>query len=454
LSNFNKYTVSILRQYIRLVEEETIPVPNEQQSKQRARELAQQMGMDPNNIKVKSRGGVPVEINGKPVPTNLYKETEIRLMAAAQQLSTGNAAPRQTPGIVPPDSPYAQQYKQQPTTATQADVHKVDNAIDKPTPGDPKVAALQQDLKAAGADLGPFENDGVDGLMGKYTRAAMAQFPEIAAKHPEAAKMPDAPPGSGKAIKGGQRTNPPAPETNTDGDLAPKPEDTKPKDPNAVRPEVKAMADLLDQLVKQAQLKESQRNDPTEQIKQYKSIVEKADQNIDEYTNNSWIGGSVASTPAAAGQSFGQKALGGLKTAGNFAKKAVPLIGAGVGLWGAGGQMSQIEKDFEEGDLGSAALGTLSALAYGLSIPLAFATSWAGAAGGIGAAVAGSALGSAADARRAGRGGRKVVDMVDQIQAKLKDPNNGFTPAESKLLGDKVAQVRAQLIRNNIPINL
>jgi len=200
--------MSILRQYIRLVEEETIPVPNEQQSKQRARELAQQMGMDPNNIKVKSRGGVPVEINGKPVPTNLYKETEIRLMAAAQQLSTGNTAPRQTPGIVPPDSPYAQQYKQQPTTATQADVRKVDNAIDKPTPGDPKVAALQQDLKAAGADLGPFENDGVDGLMGKYTRAAMAQFPEIAAKHPEAAKMPDAPPGAGRQVQGGQSTSP------------------------------------------------------------------------------------------------------------------------------------------------------------------------------------------------------------------------------------------------------
>ena len=463
--------MSILRQYIRLVEEETIPVPNEQQSKQRARELAQQMGIDPNNIKVKSRGGVPVEINGKPVPTNLYKETEIRLMAAAQQLSTGNTAPRQTPGIVPPDSPMDQQNKQQPTTATQADVRKVDNAIDKPTSGDPKVAALQQDLKAAGADLGPFENDGVDGLMGKYTRAAMAKFPEITAKHPEAAKMPDAPPGSGKAIKGGQRTKPP-PETDTDGGSNPKPKDpnpadttkpadTKPTDPNAVRPEVKAMAELLDKLVKQAQLKESQRNDPTEQIKKYKSIVERADQNIDEYTNNSWIGEAAATTAApaattaAAGQSFGQKALGGLKTAGNiartagnFAKKAAPFIGAGVGLWGLVDQGRQIQRDFEEGDLGSAALGTLSGLAYALSIPAKLTPF------GITLGLGGYVAGAAADARRAGRGGRKVVDMVDQIQAKLKDPDNGFTPAESKLLGDKVAQVRAQLIRNNIPIDL
>ena len=440
--------MSILRQYIRLVEEETIPVPNEQQSKQRARELAQQMGMDPNNIKVKSRGGVPVEINGKPVPTNLYKETEIRLMAAAQQLSTGNTAPIQTPGIVPPDSPYAQQYKQQPTTATQADVRKVDNAIDKPTPGDPKVAALQQDLKAAGADLGPFGDGGVDGLMGKYTRAAMVKFPEIAAKHPEAAKMPNAP-SSGGQVQGGQKTPP------TDSGGTPKPEDTKPQNPNAIRPEVKAMADLLDQLVQQAQLKESQRNDPTEQIKQYKSIIEKADQNIDEYTNNSWIGGSAA-TPAATPAATSPKptALQTVKNAGAIGKRILPWAGAGMGIWGAGGQISQVQKDFEEGDLGSAALGTLSALAHGLSIPLAFATSWAGAAGGIASGLAGSALGSAADARRAGRGGRKVSELVDQIQAKLKDPNNGFTPAESKLLNDKVTQVKAQLIRNNIPVSI
>jgi len=341
----------------------------------------------------------------------------------------------QTPEIAPPESPIAQQNKIKPKEQI-------------PMGRNAKVAALQKDLLAAGADLGPFENDGVDGLMGTYTRAAMAQFPEITAKHPEAAKMPDAPPGSGKAIKGAQRTNPSAPEK-TDGGEPPKAQDTKPRDPNSIRPEVKAMADLLDTLVKQAKLNESLRNNPTEQIKQYRSIVEKADQNIDEYTNNSWIGGSPAP-----GQNFGQKALSGITTAGNMAKRAVPFIGAGFGIFGAGGQLSKIQKDFEEGDLGSAALGTLSALAYGLSIPLAFGTSWAAGAGGIAAGLAGSSIGSAADARRATRGGRKVADMVDQIQAKLKDPNNGFTPAESKLLDDKVSQVRAQLIRNNIPIDL
>lgn len=42
--------------------------------------------------------------------------------------------------------------------------------------GDPKIAALQTKLKAAGANLGPT---GVDGMMGPYTQAAMKQFPNI-----------------------------------------------------------------------------------------------------------------------------------------------------------------------------------------------------------------------------------------------------------------------------------
>lgn len=42
--------------------------------------------------------------------------------------------------------------------------------------GDPKIAALQTKLKAAGANLGPT---GVDGVMGSYTQAAMKQFPNI-----------------------------------------------------------------------------------------------------------------------------------------------------------------------------------------------------------------------------------------------------------------------------------
>lgn len=47
----------------------------------------------------------------------------------------------------------------------------------KPTGGvDPKVQALQKKLIAAGADLGP---SGADGVMGKYTQAAMQKFPNI-----------------------------------------------------------------------------------------------------------------------------------------------------------------------------------------------------------------------------------------------------------------------------------
>ena len=47
-----------------------------------------------------------------------------------------------------------------------------------PTPGnaDPKLQALQKKLIAAGADLGPT---GADGVMGKYTQAAMQKFPNI-----------------------------------------------------------------------------------------------------------------------------------------------------------------------------------------------------------------------------------------------------------------------------------
>lgn len=47
-----------------------------------------------------------------------------------------------------------------------------------PTPGnvDPKLQALQKKLIAAGADLGPT---GADGVMGKFTQAAMQKFPNI-----------------------------------------------------------------------------------------------------------------------------------------------------------------------------------------------------------------------------------------------------------------------------------
>ena len=50
------------------------------------------------------------------------------------------------------------------------------------------VTSLQRELKAAGADLGDFgpKHDGVDGMMGPYTRRAAEKFPNIAAKYKDA----------------------------------------------------------------------------------------------------------------------------------------------------------------------------------------------------------------------------------------------------------------------------
>ena len=47
---------------------------------------------------------------------------------------------------------------------------------------DPQVLAMQKELKAAGADLGDFgpKHDGLDGMLGPYTRRAAEKFPEIA----------------------------------------------------------------------------------------------------------------------------------------------------------------------------------------------------------------------------------------------------------------------------------
>lgn len=59
---------------------------------------------------------------------------------------------------------------------------------------DPEVAELQKALKDAGADLGSFgpKRDGIDGLMGPYTRRAAEKYPEIADKFKDALKKPDA----------------------------------------------------------------------------------------------------------------------------------------------------------------------------------------------------------------------------------------------------------------------
>lgn len=58
---------------------------------------------------------------------------------------------------------------------------------------DKDVMALQRELKAKGANLGNFgpKGDGIDGRLGKYTRRASEQFPEIASKYKDVLSRPD-----------------------------------------------------------------------------------------------------------------------------------------------------------------------------------------------------------------------------------------------------------------------
>lgn len=52
---------------------------------------------------------------------------------------------------------------------------------------------LQKELKAAGANLGTFgpDKDGLDGVMGSYTRQAAAKFPEISKKFKDVLNKPN-----------------------------------------------------------------------------------------------------------------------------------------------------------------------------------------------------------------------------------------------------------------------
>lgn len=58
---------------------------------------------------------------------------------------------------------------------------------------DRDVEDMQKELLAAGADLGPYgpKGDGIDGMMGPYTRRAAKKFPEIADKYKEVLSRPD-----------------------------------------------------------------------------------------------------------------------------------------------------------------------------------------------------------------------------------------------------------------------
>ena len=59
---------------------------------------------------------------------------------------------------------------------------------------DQGVADLQTALKAAGASLGPYgpKGDGIDGIMGPYTRRAIKKFPDVASKFKDVVSKPDA----------------------------------------------------------------------------------------------------------------------------------------------------------------------------------------------------------------------------------------------------------------------
>jgi hypothetical protein len=60
---------------------------------------------------------------------------------------------------------------------------------------DQDVEKMQHELKDAGADLGNFgpKGDGIDGLLGPYTRRAAKQFPDIANHYKEVLARPDSP---------------------------------------------------------------------------------------------------------------------------------------------------------------------------------------------------------------------------------------------------------------------
>jgi len=473
--------MSLTRQYINLVEQESLAVPNQNQMLQRAKQLAQQMGMDPNNLKVQAQGGVPVNINGRQVDPKLYTQSEIRLISAAKQMSQGmpqGVEPgKSVPGQIGLDWPTPTTNAPAPSpeqvpTANQPKTNGFAVQVPKGTKG-PDIADLQKGLEAL--DPNSLPGYGVDGFMGPETSSAIRNF-QKAHELPETGQADEATVAAlnqqlqqkgllatltpstqkdviaGKVKKGGDGQQGSQSEQPTPA------QQTTPADPNSVRPEVQAMADLLQQLAQKAGLKESQKQSPAEQIARYRSILEYSE-DLKEYASSPWIGGSTTTantTSPSWAQSAGKQIAGVGSVAGKagaVAKKVVPYAAAGYSLWGAGSELTNIKSDLDAGDYGSAALSMLSALAYGASVPLAFASTMTGGIAGIGAGLAGAGLSSAAASRREGRSKREVIDAVKQIQSKLRDPNSGFTTAESKLLNDRLQAVKAQLIRNNIEID-
>ena len=78
---------------------------------------------------------------------------------------------------------------------------------------DQNVLQMQKELKAAGANLGAYgpNGDGLDGIMGPYTRRAADKFPDIAKKYNTVMALPDSPdaPTDKTDVKSGMPVNAP-----------------------------------------------------------------------------------------------------------------------------------------------------------------------------------------------------------------------------------------------------
>jgi len=192
-----------------------------QDSTMRAQELAKAMKIDWNKIgqeldaynkdhvKKGSRfiryatlNTIPTEllVNGEwiPIPKNLYTgaEREVLAMGGSPEL---DRIGMDDPGVgCEDDAPLGKahplrgnRYVKPGTKLFSKDQNGQPNQSASPTgttaPADPKIMQLQKELISAGESgkLGPFgpNHDGVDGVMGKYTKAAVNRHPDIAKKY-------------------------------------------------------------------------------------------------------------------------------------------------------------------------------------------------------------------------------------------------------------------------------
>ncbi len=139
---------------------------------------------------IKSAISVPIiDINGRPLTDGVHATMAVYKDVANQVRAKAGTGVTLGPSDAKPGSP-ATKDKVGAGTKQSNDYSKY-----KVSPSfDPSVLELQKELKAKGADLGPFgpDKDGLDGLMGSYTRRAAAKFPDIAAKYKDVLAKPNA----------------------------------------------------------------------------------------------------------------------------------------------------------------------------------------------------------------------------------------------------------------------